>query len=332
MLMLKYITILFILLGLTLDVSSISIDDSDPSIHLLYPIGGEVLQGNVTVRWLTDSSYDSYLISIYITPDDGDSWIPVVRHIQNTGSFRWDTSNYTDGHYRLLIEINVENYIADDHSDQFIIDNNNSDLRIINVAVSTSSGFSAVKNGDTVEIEATLIHGEYLSSSDITANLTCIGKRGLTPAEFFDGSTARWSVSNVYSDISDGERYITIDAYGIESYKAKIIIDNTPPSIEITYPTNGIYFLNRFIFPSNSIYLLFSFTVEGNVSDSNGISSIDIFIDNVLKASISSSNWFRWDCHDSIIGYHILMIKATDIAGHETKKTIGVNVFKFLSS
>lgn len=328
--MIKFTTIMFILLGLTLDVSSISIDNSDPSIHLLYPVGGEVLKGNVTVRWYTDLSYDSYPVSIYITPDNGDSWIPVVRRIQNTGSFIWKTSDYTDGHYRLLIEINVENYIAADHSDLFIIDNNNSDLRITNVVVSTNSGFPVIKNGDTVEIEATLIHGEYLSSSDITADLTCLGKIGLTPAEFFDGTTARWRVSNVYCNISNGERYITIDAYGIESYKVKIVIDNTPPLIEITYPTNGVYFLNRFIFPSDSIYLLFSFTVEGNVSDFTGISSIEIFIDNTLEASISTSNWFRWDYHESIIGYHILMVKVIDLAGHETKKTIGINVFKFL--
>ena len=321
-----------ILLSSTFDVNGISAYDSDPSINLLYPTGGEVLTGNVTVRWYTDASYDSYPVYIYVTPENNISWIEVARDLPNTGSFVWDTSRYIDGHYRLLAEINVENYIAHDSSDVFIVDNDNSDLKIVDVSVSTDSGYSAIKNGDTVEIVATVAHGEYLDCSDITANLTCLGRSGVTPAEFFDGETARWIVNYVYCDTSDGRRYITIDTYGIEEYKVEITIDNTPPSLEIVYPTNGVYFLNRFIFPSDSIYLLFSFTVEGNVSDSTGISSVEIFVDNVLEASISTSHSFRWDCSSSIIGYHTVTVKVIDVAGHETKETIGVNVFKFFAS
>ncbi|HEC89566.1 MAG TPA: hypothetical protein ENI44_03170 [Thermoplasmatales archaeon] len=321
-----------ILLSSTFDVNGISVYDSDPSINLLYPTGGEVLTGNVTVRWYTDASYSSYLVYIYVAPENSYSWIEVARDLPNTGSFVWDTSNYTDGHYRLLVEINVENYIAHDSSDEFIIDNDNSDLKIVDVSVSTNSGYPAIKNGDTVEIVAIIAHGEYLNRLDIMANLTCLGKVGTTPAEFFDGHSARWEIHDVYCDISDGKRYIAIDAYGIEEYKVEVTLDNTPPSLEIVYPTNGVYFLNKFIFPSDSIYLLFSFTVEGNVSDSTDISSVEIFIDNVLEASISTSLSFRWECSSSIVGYHTVTVKVIDTAGHETKETLGAHVFKFFTS
>ena len=166
---------------------------------------------------------------------------------------------------------------------------------------------------------------------DITADLSYLGGN-ITPAESFDGSIAKWTIHDIHCIPSDGNISIDIDADGIEQYHTSIISDNTPPVLTIIYPSNGIYFLNRFIFPANSIYLLCGLSVEGNVYESNGLYSIDIFLDGVLEDSIPPSNDFRWDFHGSLIGHHILMVKVVDLAGHEIDRSIGLYAFKILYS
>lgn len=78
-------------------------------IHLyapsfLYPNRSEVINGNVTVRWLPAIDIEDHSIeySLYLSSDEGNSWSPLVLGTTNLG-YDWDTTSVSDGEYSLKI-------------------------------------------------------------------------------------------------------------------------------------------------------------------------------------------------------------------------------------
>jgi glucose/arabinose dehydrogenase/regulation of enolase protein 1 (concanavalin A-like superfamily) len=89
---------------------------------------------------------------------------------------------------------------------------------------------------------------------------------------------------------------------------------NTPPLIDIVYPSHtGIY--------SGAL------TVTTNVSDADGISKVEFYIDNVLKSTDSSAPYaYGWDTTAYANGTHTLLAKAFDTLNNSSVHTHIVNI------
>ncbi|MCK5030529.1 MAG: hypothetical protein KAR64_03595, partial [Thermoplasmatales archaeon] len=85
-----------------------------PIVQLTYPSGGEELSGMVNIRWFAVDSegWGSPDIWLYYSPDSGDSWVEIARHLENTigdgtykdrGEYSWSTSSLPDGNYIVRI-------------------------------------------------------------------------------------------------------------------------------------------------------------------------------------------------------------------------------------
>jgi len=75
-------------------------------LTIIYPNGGEILQGVVTIEWdpAIDSLGHNVSYSIYFSTDNGATWYLIVTNITTT-TFTWNTSTVIDGtNYLLKIE------------------------------------------------------------------------------------------------------------------------------------------------------------------------------------------------------------------------------------
>ena len=88
--------------------SSFSIENVDsvaPVVVVLYPNGGELLVGDVSVLWSASDDVTVDLngsIVLEYSPDDGGNWSLIASGLNNTGLFVWDTTVVPDGDQYLV--------------------------------------------------------------------------------------------------------------------------------------------------------------------------------------------------------------------------------------
>ena len=78
-------------------------DVTPPSISLLYPNGGESVNGTIQIRWNANDDFDDSLdIDIEYSDDAGESWFTIATNEENDGSFDWDLSMMPEGNEYLV--------------------------------------------------------------------------------------------------------------------------------------------------------------------------------------------------------------------------------------
>lgn len=78
-----------------------------PTVVLIYPTDGDVLKDTIIIEWYAYDSETSGNLPIYIflSSDNGQTWDSFTDNpYENTGELSWDTTRYSDGEYKLLIE------------------------------------------------------------------------------------------------------------------------------------------------------------------------------------------------------------------------------------
>jgi hypothetical protein len=98
-----------------------------PTAHVVYPNGGEVLLVGADVKlvWTTDGAQPVPTVSLYVSRDNGATYVPIVLDAANTGSFVWTvpppgTNNTPTPVFSALFKVvakDVSNLSGDDASD-----------------------------------------------------------------------------------------------------------------------------------------------------------------------------------------------------------------------
>lgn len=99
---------------------------SEPTI--IYPNGGEMISGGITISWVEaiDSEGEIVTYYIYYSADNGETWI-LLANAPSTTAFLWDTETVNDGSNYLIkvIATSSDSLVAEDISDgTFTIENN----------------------------------------------------------------------------------------------------------------------------------------------------------------------------------------------------------------
>lgn len=216
-------------------------------------------------------------------------WSTIAELEENDGLFEWNTESYgiPDGsNYKIRIEAydKINNIGFDTSDETFIIDNEGPGVYNINITDTTISNSMYTKNGDSLEISAT-IGGDPVS---ITADLSEFGKGTHVEHNSFTGGVARWTVNNILCVPSDGPVTVTIsatDATGDSgSNSGSIIADNTAPEITITKPQAGFYFMDSMrLLPFSYPFIIGQITFESDVIDEgSGVESVAFYLENEL--------------------------------------------------
>ena len=95
----------------------------------------------------------------------------------------------------------------------------------------------------------------------------------------------------------------------------QILTPDNPPTVTITNPTNG-QTVSGIV------------TIQINASDDNGISKIEIYIDNVLAATLTTAApyTFQWNSTTAANGSHTLRATAYDTANQTADDQVTINV------
>ena len=114
--------------------------------------------------------------------------------------------------------------------------------------------------------------------------------------------------------------------YGYDEENVYYGRDTTPPVIEKTKPTGGIYIGDRLVIPFPIPVIIGSITIEVNVLDNeSGVKKVEFYIDGQLQAG-DATEPYRWKWGGTYLGLHTIRVVAYDNAGnygiHEEKVII----------
>jgi len=77
---------------------SFKLDNKSPEIEVVYPNGGETVNGTVVIEWNATDNIDTDLhVNIKYSDDAGSTWHAIATGESNDGIYEWDTSSLSDG-------------------------------------------------------------------------------------------------------------------------------------------------------------------------------------------------------------------------------------------
>lgn len=106
------------------------IDTIPPGITVVYPNGGEIVSGNITIEWVASDDLTTDLngtIRIEYSADNGSNWTELASGYDNTGVYLWDTTTVLDGdgyYIRVNASDDFLNIGSDTSNTSFLIINN----------------------------------------------------------------------------------------------------------------------------------------------------------------------------------------------------------------
>ena len=259
-------------------------------------------------------------ITIQYSPTGIEPWSTIADDEQNDGTYTWHTTAYPEGNnYRIRIIATdaIENMGADISDKNFMIDNTGPFVSNIVIKDLTLGRTDYTKNGDDVEITATIAGNPII----ISADLSSLGKGTDVPPTSFTGTTAKWEVTSILCSPPDGTVTVTVTAQDptgdTSGNVGKIISDNTLPVIVITRPGPGIYFMDSMRLLPFSYPLIFGqITIRVEAKDNgSGISKVEFYINDILKGNVSEAPYeYLWD--EAAFGFFTLEVKTYDKVGH----------------
>jgi len=280
------------------------------------------LENKVDWDWGFRTMYwnDDITINVEFSMTGSAPWSTIVENTANDGSYSWDTSPFPDGEnykVRVVARDELNNLGVDESDETFRVDNDGPAIYDITIMDTTVSSSEFVKNGDTVEITATVTG----NPQEITADLTGFGLGSNVSYTSYTGGVAKWMLQTVSCIPANGPITITIRAEDTTgdttSNYASIIADNTEPSIDIIKPGPGFYFMDGMrLLPFAYPFIIGQITISVEADDEHsGIEKVEYYLENDLEATVTEVpyNWL-WD--RAATGFFDLEIRAYDTVGH----------------
>ena len=190
------------------------IDKSPPDVTVIYPNGGEIINGTVNIRWIAVDISD-VSISIYYSSDNGTTWHCITQNTDNDGEYVWDTGGVNDG-MKYLIKVVAEDevgHISMDVSDSpFIIYNNYVQIGIVH----PRSGYLYINDREILPLpfNTTITIGKITLTADVRCGLP------IQKVEFYIDGNLKFSDENLpyewlWNEMTYGLHTVTMVAYDV---------------------------------------------------------------------------------------------------------------------
>jgi hypothetical protein len=279
--------------------------------------------GYKTLYWRSDLG-----ITVQYSPTGVAPWSTIVDGEPNDGVYEWDTANYgipdgEDYRVRVLATDKISNIGSDESDQKFIIDNQGPGVYNIVITDTTISNTQYTKNGDNLEITAS-VGGD---PEVIMADLSSFGKGTAVPPTSYTGGVAKWIINEIITAVENGPISVTItaaDATGDSGVNSgSIIADNEDPEITVLKPRAGLYLLDSMrLLPFSYPFIIGQITIETDAFDNiSGVKQVDFYLENELEASVIEPP-YRWLWDRAATGFFDLEIIASDNVGHSVSYEI----------
>jgi len=282
-------------------------DTIDPSVAITSPQNDATVNGSLTVSVSATDEGGVDRVELYV---DGEL---LSSDTTSPYTFPWDTYGYANSGHELSA-------VAYDTA------GNAGWSNVITVTVANES------DDDTQApvVAITSIQGGALVSGGITVDVSATDEGGVALVELYlDGVLLEEDISSPYAFFWDTTAYangtyalvaVAYDTAGNQGVSEAINVsvdnvifeDTEAPVVTITSPGDGASIGNRE-------------TVQALASDAGGISRMELFIDEELKA-VKYKNELSWNWNTRKLskGTYTLSVKAFDTAGNEGVETITV--------
>jgi len=275
-----------------------------------------------TMLWETDIGIDVEYSMTGVSP-----WSTIAEYEVNDGYYAWDTTPFPDGELyrvRIVAQDEIVNLGADISDNKFSIDNDGPSVSNVVITDTTIENTEFTKNGDNLEITAT-IAGDPIN---ISADLSGFGKGTAELPTSYIGGTAKWIVHSIICSPSEGPISVVISATDStgdsSSNSGSTIADNTAPILDITRPGPGLYFMDSMrLVPFAYPFIIGQITVIADATDGDGsgIEKVEFYLENKLEASVIEAP-YSWLWDRAATGFFDIEVIAYDNAGHSTTDEI----------
>ncbi len=272
----------------TSDSIIVIVDNNPPEAKILEPANGSVVGGNITIRFV----YEDQLLSRALLIIDK----TYVNDVTGKNSYFIDTTKLDDGEHEITLSVSDLTGKITNTSITIIVDNTPP-----NVAITFPEDGTLAS--DIIKLfffysDPTLLR-VFLYIDDKIVNVTDETSYTLDTRSMDDGNHTICLVA--------------VDAAGNkETYMIKIIVDNTPPIIEIVSPDNGTSVYGDFL---NITWSL----IEPHLD------RLILYIDNTSIDATGLNNYML-NISSMPSGYHKIVLEAIDKLGHISRKEVHIYI------
>ena len=307
--------------------NTFTFDDTPPNIAsgtITTPTTGTCWNsGNKTITWTASNITDANLVANPITLDysidGGSTWNSIATGLPNSGSYNWNVPtglNSTNGLIRITATDCAGN-TAQQNSATFTFDDTAPAIATGTITAPTTGTCWNQGNhnitwttGNITDANSFTISLDYSIDGGSTWNSIATG--------LSNSGSYTWNVPNL--NTSAIVRITATDCAGnfATQNSATFIIDNTPPTISVTYPTTGTY-------TSGNIYQVVQFTANDNntgyTTDARLIQGSNTYgWTAVTSNSTQISSLNSWSSVNE--GSYNIEFRVTDCAGNQTTTTV----------
>lgn len=261
--------------------TTIVIDVTPPTAYITAPSDGNYLKGVVHIIFGGDDLWFNFMqLSINDVSE-------AIFFSKGNHTYLWDTTAYSDGAYIIIVEVwdNASNTAI--YQITVIVDNTNPSIQIVQPATYVKNIYNVVVYAYDVNLKNVSLYVNDLMIDGWTSTGIHIS--------VWNTTTSSDGVSTVKAKVFD-------KAGNNREQSIKVVVDNTPPTAEITSPTNGAYMSG-----ATCINLVLG---DENLEDAM------LMIDGENIADVTNATYYQWNTTETTDGQHILMLKAVDKAGN----------------
>jgi plastocyanin len=177
--------------------------------------------------------------------------------------------------------------------------------------------------------------GQY--AGPVTVTITATDNKGVKEIHYILDGGAETIVAGdtaVFTVNDDGDHTVTAWAVDIlgnvgSSDSASFSIDATPPTVEITAPTPGLYLFGNQLLSMSKPFIIGAFTIEAVADDAQGVASVEFFLNgDSLGADLDAP--YSIYCAEKNMGAAEITAVATDGVGNSAEDSLDVTYYKFL--
>ena len=275
--------------------------------------------GSHTIQWTAGNITDgnSFTISLDYSTDGGSTWNSIATGLSNSGSYNWTVPtglNSTNGVIRITATDCAGNTTTQ-NSNTFTFDDTPPSIATGTITAPTSgtcwnSGSHTIQwtTGNITDANSFTISLDYSTDGGSTWNSIATG--------LSNSGSHTWNVPNLNTNAI--VRITATDCAGnfATQNSATFIIDNTPPTISVTYPTMGTYTNGNQVVQftandNNTGYTTEARLIQG--ANQYGWTS-------VTSGSTQISSLYSWSSVNE--GSYDIEFRVTDCAGNQATTTV----------
>jgi hypothetical protein len=286
-------------------------DLSPPNVTLLYPTGGEIVNGIVNIQWIATDAFDPNLdggITLRYSFDGGTIYQTLISFLNNTGTYNWDTTTYLDANtYKIRVDAtdDDENTGQDSSDSVFTVDNTPPET--------------------TIAVTGTLGENNwYIDNVTVTLNATD-ETSGLKSTQYRLGNGSWVNYTGPFPLTMDGNH--TLEYYSLDNGDTKeatksenIKVDTNPPQVTFHKPRDRYFYIfdREIIRTLLKTVVIGKLTIEVNINENgSGVERVNFDVDGETRI-LDTEEPFEWLYDEPALlrHRHTLSIGAQDFAGH----------------